>query len=59
MWKDPIVEEVRKIRHEIEAESGDDFERIFSSAMEIQKQYKDRLVSRPEQLTIEPSLSRI
>ena len=63
MWEDPIVEEVRKIRHEIEAENGDDFERIFSSAIEIQNQYKDRVVSRPKHLTDEeemlPSLSRI
>jgi len=63
MWKDPIVEEVRKIRQEIEAESDNDIEKIFSSAMEIQKQYKDKLVSRPKQLTTEeemqPSLSRI
>ena len=63
MWKDPIVEEVRKIRHEIEAENGDDFERIFSSAIEIQRQHKERVVSRPKQMTDKeemlPSLSRI
>lgn len=63
MWADPIVEEVRKIRHEIEAENDDDFERIFSSAIVIQRQYKDRVVSRPKHLTAEeetrPSLSRI
>ena len=63
MWNDPIIEEVRKIRHEIEAENGDDFERIFSSALEIQKRYKDRVVSRPDPTTDEeerlPSLSRI
>jgi len=63
MWEDPIVEEVRKVRHEIEAENGDDFERIFSSAIEIQNQYTDRVVSRPKHLADEeamlPSLSRI
>lgn len=62
MWKDPIVEQVRAIRHEIEAENGDDFEKIFSSAMEIQKQYKARVVSRHQELTDEDmphSLSRI
>ena len=53
MWKDPIVEEVRKIRHEIEAENDDDFERIFSSAIEIQKQFKNREISRPKSLTAE------
>jgi hypothetical protein len=63
MWKDPIVEEVRKIRQEIEVENGSDFERIFSSAIEIQKQHKERVVSRPKHMTGEeemlPSLSRI
>jgi hypothetical protein len=63
MWKDPIVEEVRKIRHEIEMENEDDFGRIFSSAIEIQKRYQDRVVSRPKNLTNEeeklPTLSRI
>ena len=63
MWEDPIVEEVRKVRHEIEAENGNDFERIFSSAIGIEKQYKDRVVSRPQPVTEEeeklPTLSRI
>jgi ethanolamine utilization cobalamin adenosyltransferase len=59
MWKDPIVEEVRKVRHEIEAENRDDFERIFSSALEIQNQCKDRVVSRPKHLTEEEMLSSL
>ena len=63
MWKDPIVEEVRKIRQDIEEENGNDFDRIFSSAIEIQKQHKERVVSRSKQMTDEeevlPSLSRI
>ena len=63
MWEDPIVEEVRKVRHEIEAENAGDFDRIFASAIEIQNQYKDRIVSRPKNVADEeemlPSLSRI
>jgi len=63
MWKDPIVEEVRKIRHEIEEENEDDFGRILSSAIEIQRRYQNRVVSRPKNLTDEeeklPTVSRI
>jgi len=47
MWKDPIVEEVRKQRLAIEAECGNDFEQIFEQAIEIQKKIPARLVSKP------------
>ncbi len=33
MWKDPIVEEVRKERMEIERECGRSFEKISAQAM--------------------------
>lgn len=46
MWEDPIVEETRRIRREIEAECGDDFEEITAKAVEVQKRYRDKLVSR-------------
>lgn len=47
MWKDPIVEEVRNIRREIEAECDNDFEKIYKMAQERQRQYGGRLVSSP------------
>lgn len=47
MWKDPIVEEVRQIRREIEAECGDDFEKIYEMAQERQRRYGSRLVPAP------------
>jgi hypothetical protein len=47
MWEDPIIEEVRKIRHELEAECGNDFERIYAHAVEIQKGLRDKLISKP------------
>ncbi len=37
MWKDPIVEEVRKQRLKIESDSGNDFDKIFKKAMKIQE----------------------
>ncbi len=47
MWKDPIVEEVRKRRLKIEEECKNDFDRIFGQAAEIQKKLTERLVSKP------------
>ncbi|MBI1748176.1 MAG: hypothetical protein HYR55_16555 [Acidobacteria bacterium] len=47
MWKDPIVEEVRKIRQEIEAECENDFEKIFRLAMARQQRYGGKLVPSP------------
>ena len=47
MWEDPIVEEVRKVRKQIEAECGNDFEKIFKLAVERQNQYGAKLVPSP------------
>ena len=37
MKNDPIVEEIRKIRNEIAAESDFDMDKIYRRALEIQK----------------------
>lgn len=47
MWKDPIVEEIRAIRSEIEAECDHNFGKIFARAIETQKKLNNRLVSKP------------
>ena len=47
MWKDPIVEEIRTIRLEIEAECDHNFGKIFAQAIETQKKLNNRLVSKP------------
>lgn len=41
----PIVDEVRKRRGEISARFGDDLDRYGEHIMELQKQYRDRLVN--------------
>jgi hypothetical protein len=41
---DPIVEEVRRVRREIEAECGNDAQKYFEHLAELQKKYADRLV---------------
>jgi len=46
MWQDPIVEEVRKHRLEIELECNRDFSLLFARAKEIEKTFKGRLVSK-------------
>ena len=46
MWKDPIIEEVRKERLEIERECGNTFKGISAQAMRIQETVKDRLADR-------------
>ena len=47
MWNDPIVDEVRRARLEIEKECEDDFALIYKRAVEVQKNSGARLVSRP------------
>ncbi len=46
MWKDPIVEEVRKERLKIEQECGNSFKEISARALEMQEAVKDRLADR-------------
>jgi len=61
MLKDPIVEEVRKVRRDIEEECEGSFERIFAEAIEIQRRYAGKLVSRPlhlpEEREVAPGLN--
>lgn len=45
MWTDPIVEEVRKHRLEIEKECNGDFSLLFAKAKAIEKTLRGRLVS--------------
>ena len=45
---DPIVDEVRQIRHEMSARFGHDPARLVEYLMEFQEQYRDRLVAPPQ-----------
>lgn len=47
MWDDPIVDEVRRARLEIEKECEEDFALIYARAVEVQKNAGTKLVSRP------------
>lgn len=58
MFKDPIVEEVREIRREIEREVGSSSEAYAAHLREIQQQWRDRLVRRePQRLVPLPTAS--
>ena len=44
MYDDPVVERVRNIRREIEAECHHDGDKYLKHLREVQQQYEDRLV---------------
>ena len=46
MSRDPIIEEVRQIRHEIEAECEDDAQKYYQYIQQVQEKYRNRLVQR-------------
>jgi len=44
---DPLVDEIRQVRHEMSARFGHDPRRLTEYLMEFQKQFEDRLVTPP------------
>jgi len=46
MTQDPIVKEVREVRHQIDKECGHDPERYYQHFQKLQKKFKKRLVRR-------------
>ena len=54
---DPVIDEIREVRHRISARFGHDPERLFEHYMQVQKEYRDRLVDSPkaqDRLTEDP-----
>lgn len=47
MWKDPIVEEVRRLRLQFEAECDNDIEKICAKILEAQKARSQKLMTQP------------
>ena len=41
---DPVIDEIREVRHQISARFGHDPEKLVKHYMELQKEYRDRLV---------------
>jgi len=44
MPSDPVIDEIREVRHRISARFGHDPERLFEHYMQVQKEYQSRLV---------------
>ena len=44
MTKDPIVEEVRKVRKQIEAECGNDWDKLTARFQRVQKEWPGKIV---------------
>ena len=45
---DPVIDEIRAVRHRISACFDHDPERLVAYYMELQEQYRDRLIRAPE-----------
>ncbi len=41
---DPVIDEIREVRHRISARFGHDPARLVAYYLEFQKQYQDRLI---------------
>jgi hypothetical protein len=54
--KDPVIDEVREVRHRISARFGHDPEKLVAYYMELQKQYEGRLISAEKQSAPEAAL---
>lgn len=42
---DPVIDEVREVRHRISARFNHDPEKLVAYYMELQRQYQDRLIT--------------
>ena len=45
---DPVIDEIREVRHRISARFGHDPARLVRFYLEMQKQYQDRLIETTE-----------
>jgi hypothetical protein len=41
---DPVIDEIRQVRHQISEQHGHDPARLVAHFIELQKQYRDRLL---------------
>lgn len=60
MWKDPIIEEVRGIRRQIEEECGNDWDTLFAYYRKAQRKWArtHKLVSAASQRRRKPAASK-
>jgi hypothetical protein len=48
MPKDPVIEEIREVRHRISARFGHDPERLLEHYLEMQEEYRERFGEGPK-----------
>ncbi len=48
---DPVIDEIRQVRHRISEQCGHDPARLVAYYMELQKKYEGRLIDRHQQPT--------
>jgi len=51
---DPVIDEIRKVRHRISERCGHDAERLVAYYMALQEQYRDRLLERVPPEKVDP-----
>jgi hypothetical protein len=49
---DPVIDEIREVRHQISASFDHDLAKLVAYLMQYQKQFKDRLVYIPDEPTL-------
>jgi hypothetical protein len=59
MWRDPIVEEVHKIREELFKQANYDLHTLFENLKKIQEERKARMTSEVKNKTACPKLSDV
>ena len=57
MINDPIIQEIRRIRLELEAESQNNPQVLYDYLCQVQEKYRDRLIRRSPKPAIIPSAS--
>ena len=45
---DPVIDEIREVRHQISARCEHDPAKLVAYYMELQKKYRDRLIASPK-----------
>jgi len=53
MKKDPIIDEIRAVRHRISERFGHDTKRLCDHYREMEKRYRDRMLPDRADLTVE------
>ncbi len=51
---DPVIDEIRDVRHRISERCGHDAERLVAYYIALQAQYRDRLLEPPQPETADP-----